>query len=1058
MAENKERLVVEADVSSVTQGSKTLDQFVSSSVRAGASVDNFGDKAKAAGDKAASGAGGQKKLSDAADKATKSHAEAAAAADKQSSSTSSLKRSVDDTAKTIESLRLAQSRMTTAAQSGLVVNRYAAEYNETLERQIRLLQQKRTETNNTSNPASAGSASDSGSASLAESQSKVAKETAAATIALNSEREALSSLLDKIKPTRAALKELEDQKASLLKAKSSGLLSEDETTDYATILESRRKVIEKTDAALAGLNTTSTKQKTLQQGLTISTGQYRNALNMLPAQMTDIVTQLAGGQNPFLIMIQQGGQIKDSFGGLKNTFTALKQYITPSFLGTTTAVAAIAGLGYAAYDAGERVKEMTRSVLTMGGSGYSSVKALSDSAKTLANEMGGTVGEMTSRLVSLNDKGKYTQEQMEKIATAMAKFGQAGNDEKEALSGFDKIYDDPVKGLAKLNEQYGFVTESQMKHIIQTKKSKGEYAASQEAIDLWADSVIKRSDDVIEKTDGVGKAWRDMKNTASEIFDGLGVTIRAWANEGIAGIQAVGAAFKVLLADSGVISEKLSVYLLEPLVGLMEKIPGVGNQISQTLRESIETSKANISDYSKRSEDANKDYQKYSTLAMMPQSWHEEQVRNGDGASASGATSNESRKTVTKLAEKSNNHAKTSVDLGERMTEQYEAQAVALQSQIAIFEHRSNFDQNASSQQKDYLMLQAKINILEKIKSDEKGRALTKDEKSLLANKDQVLAQAKIVASYGDRLQKMQKEAQISDELKRSQNDIAAKVDVIRQSWGMSADEAQRLMENAQRAAALKDKGATDEQVSSDLSARNSEKDAVAAKTQDWAGGAKTALQEWGKSATDYSSIAKSALGGAMDAGLTSMNEFVTKGKTSFADFTKSVLSMIVSIINKLLIMKAIQAAGSAMGYDMSFMGSGSKTANAKGGVYDSPSLSAFSNGVYSSPQNFSFSTPTAFAKGGVFGEAGPEAIMPLSRDSSGRLGVVAQSGATSGGGSSIGNVNVYLQSGESSSDSDGDQRMGKAYGEVITQGANEAIEKSLQPGGKIWQAQNGHA
>ncbi|ENU4283527.1 phage tail tape measure protein [Salmonella enterica] len=58
---------------------------------------------------------------------------------------------------------------------------------------------------------------------------------------------------------------------------------------------------------------------------------------------------------------------------------------------------------------------------------------------------------------------------------------------------------------------------------------------------------------------------------------------------------------------------------------------------------------------------------------------------------------------------------------------------------------------------------------------------------------------------------------------------------------------------------------------------------------------------------------------------------------------------------------------------------------NANGGVYDSPSLSSFSNGIYNTPTLF------AFAKGaGVFGEAGPEAIMPLSRTADGVLGVRA--------------------------------------------------------------------
>jgi len=61
-------------------------------------------------------------------------------------------------------------------------------------------------------------------------------------------------------------------------------------------------------------------------------------------------------------------------------------------------------------------------------------------------------------------------------------------------------------------------------------------------------------------------------------------------------------------------------------------------------------------------------------------------------------------------------------------------------------------------------------------------------------------------------------------------------------------------------------------------------------------------------------------------------------------------------------------------------------TKNATGGVYNSPSLSAYSGGVYDKPQVF------AFAKGiGIFGEAGPEAILPLKRTSSGELGVRAE-------------------------------------------------------------------
>lgn len=69
------------------------------------------------------------------------------------------------------------------------------------------------------------------------------------------------------------------------------------------------------------------------QKLGISMGQYRQAMRMLPAQITDVVTSLASGMPVWLVAIQQGGQIKDSFGGISNTFKALLSYLNPVNVG-----------------------------------------------------------------------------------------------------------------------------------------------------------------------------------------------------------------------------------------------------------------------------------------------------------------------------------------------------------------------------------------------------------------------------------------------------------------------------------------------------------------------------------------------------------------------------------------------------------------------------------------------------------------------------------------------------------------------------------------------------
>jgi lambda family phage tail tape measure protein len=72
---------------------------------------------------------------------------------------------------------------------------------------------------------------------------------------------------------------------------------------------------------------------------------------------------------------------------------------------------------------------------------------------------------------------------------------------------------------------------------------------------------------------------------------------------------------------------------------------------------------------------------------------------------------------------------------------------------------------------------------------------------------------------------------------------------------------------------------------------------------------------------------------------------------------------------------------------------------SAKGNVFSgSPSLHQYANTVQSTPKTFAFQNLHGFAKGGVFAEAGPEAVMPLARDNMGRLGVRAQTGGGDGG------------------------------------------------------------
>ncbi|MFA0969556.1 phage tail tape measure protein [Pseudomonas amygdali] len=128
------------------------------------------------------------------------------------------------------------------------------------------------------------------------------KQAAAAT---GVQAEGLSALLGRINPAVAALDKLDQQQAELQKYKNAGLIDSETFRDYSTRIDaSRQKLGEFSDAV---------------KSTGVSTAQTQAALRQLPAQFSDIFTSIVGGQNPLLVLIQQGSQIKDSFGGIGPT-------------------------------------------------------------------------------------------------------------------------------------------------------------------------------------------------------------------------------------------------------------------------------------------------------------------------------------------------------------------------------------------------------------------------------------------------------------------------------------------------------------------------------------------------------------------------------------------------------------------------------------------------------------------------------------------------------------------------------------------------------------------
>ncbi|EMW3252472.1 phage tail tape measure protein [Enterobacter hormaechei subsp. hoffmannii] len=228
------------------------------------------------------------------------------------------------------------------------------------------------------------------------------------------------------------------------------------------------------------------------------------------------------------------------------------------------------------------------------------------------------------------------------------------------------------------------------------------------------------------------------------------------------------------------------------------------------------------------------------------------------------------------------------------------------------------------------------------------------------------------------------------------------------------------------------------------------------AQRDDWMTGLSEGYANWVDEATDYSSMAADGMKQAMGGAVTTITDMLNGNVDSWKDWGVSVLKIIQNVLVNMAVANGVSSIGSLFSFGASSAATASSgtaiqnaganfTFNAKGNVYDSPSLSAYSNGVFQTPQLF------AFAKGaGVFAEAGPEAIMPLTRAPNGDLAVRAVGmPQVSGGVPSVNFGDINIQGGSPQASSQGAAgAAGRQLKDAITGVINE---QASMPGSPLW-------
>jgi phage-related minor tail protein len=238
----------------------------------------------------------------------------------------------------------------------------------------------------------------------------------------------------------------------------------------------------------------------------------------LTYQTTDFFTQIASGQSPFIAAIQQGGQLKDTMGGVGNMFRAIGSLFTPFTVGLGSVAAVVGGVGYAFYKAKEDLEEFKSAMTLTGGFAGVTYTGLLNLGNVLSEKTNVAIGDARDLMQQLAATGKYTHTSMQAVGEVILRFSKlAGVDAAKAAETLIPLLDGTASSAKQLNDKYHFLTLEQYKNI----KALEKQGQLQESIRLQS-TLLNQSFQTSRRELGYfEEGWKWLGKAASEAWDAM---------------------------------------------------------------------------------------------------------------------------------------------------------------------------------------------------------------------------------------------------------------------------------------------------------------------------------------------------------------------------------------------------------------------------------------------------------------------------------------------------------------------------------------------------------